>query len=154
MKKTLKLTGREKTISPIMLLMLLLATFGVKAQTCRVSCGVNSDGQRAYMEVYEYDFVSDKPEFPGGDGRLMEFINSNRNYPQAAYESGVQGRVTCSFVVNSDGAISHVKVVKSVEESLNKEAIRIFSMMPPWTPGRIEGRAVPVRVIRSIRFRK
>lgn len=127
---------------------------GAAAQTCRVNLGVNADGQRAYMEVYEYDFVSEKPSFPGGDDKFMEFINAHRQYPARAYESGVQGRVTCSFVVNSDGAVSHLRVIKSVEDSLNEEALRILALMPAWTPGRLNGIAVPVRVIRSVPFRR
>lgn len=106
------------------------------------------------MEVYEYDYVSEKPEFPGGDTQLMEFINATRNYPDKAYREGIQGRVTCSFVVNTNGRISHIKVIKSVEESLNREAVRILSCMPDWTPGRVDGKIVPVRVIRSIPFRR
>ncbi len=126
----------------------------LQAQTCRVSCGVNSQGQKSFMEVYEYDFVQEKPSFPGGDSRLLEFINSTRRYPKEAYKARVQGRVTCSFVVNTDGSISHVRVLKGVEESLNNEAVRIFSAMPSWHPGRNDNQAVPVRVIWSIPFRR
>lgn len=126
----------------------------VKAQTCRVSMGVNAEGHKTYMEVYEYDYVTEKPTFPGGDSKLMEFINENRHYPKGAYKAGIQGRVTCSFIVNANGSISHVRVLRGVEESLNKEALRVFSSMPDWMPGRIENRQVPVRVIWSIPFRK
>ena len=106
------------------------------------------------MEVYEYDYVSDKPSFPGGDWKLVEFITSTRRYPKKAYDAGIQGRVTCSFVVNANGSISHIHVIKSVEDSLNEEAVRILAAMPDWEPGRMEGRPVPVRVIRSISFLK
>lgn len=126
----------------------------VAAQTCRVSMGVNSEGHKTYMEVYEYDYVAEKPCFPGGDGKLMEYINKNRNYPREAYKAGVQGRVTCSFIVNANGSVSHVRVIKSVEESLNREAARLFTAMPDWEPGKIDGKAVPVRVIWSVPFRK
>ena len=140
------------------LLALTLAAFLLPvcaaAQTCRVALGTNADGRRAYMEVYEYDYVSKKPSFPGGDSRLVEFVNTHRHYPREAYRAGIQGRVTCSFVVNANGQISHIKVIKSVEESLNREAVRILSQMPDWNPGRIDGTPVPVRVIWSIPFRK
>lgn len=131
-----------------------LTALSSPAQTCRVSMGVTSEGHKSFMEVYEYDYVSEKPCFPGGDWKLVEFINKTRQYPKKAYDAGVQGRVTCSFVVNSNGSISHIKVLKSVEESLNQEAMRILAEMPDWEPGRIEGQAVPVRVIWSIPFRK
>lgn len=123
------------------------------AQTCRVSMG-SSNGQTNYMEVYEYDYVTEKPCFPGGDCQFIEYINSTRQYPDAAYRKGIQGRVTCSFVVNSNGSISHVTVLKSVEESLNREAVRILSSMPIWNPGKVDGHPVPVRVIRCIPFRR
>lgn len=133
---------------------LLLAADEAGAQTCRVSMGVNAEGHKTYMEVYEYDYVTEKPAFPGGDRKLMEFINENRHYPKEAYKAGIQGRVTCSFIVNANGSISHVRVLRGVEESLNKEALRVFGSMPDWMPGRIENRQVPVRVIWSIPFRK
>lgn len=124
------------------------------AQTCRISCGVRADGVKVYKEVYEYDYVSEKPCFPGGDSNLISYINEHRVYPREAYSRGVQGRVTCSFVVNADGSISQIGVLKGVEDSLNEEAVRIFSTMPRWIPGRIDGHAVPVRVIRAVPFRK
>lgn len=126
----------------------------VKAQTCRVNIGTSDSGCVNYIEVYEYDFVTDKPRFPGGDSDLMRFINHNREYPKKAYDKGIQGRVTCSFVVNTDGSISHISVIRGVEPSLNKEAIRILSLMPEWIPGRLDGKAVPTRVIWSVPFRK
>lgn len=132
----------------------ILAPAPVNAQTCRIAMGETAQGCKAYMEVYEYDYVTEKPSFPGGDWKLVEFINENRQYPKKAYEAGIQGRVTCSFVVMSNGSINHIKVLKSVEDSLNEEAIRIIASMPDWEPGRLDGRAVPVRVIRSIPFRK
>lgn len=130
------------------------AIFPVAAQTCRVNVGKNASGCTSYIEVYEYDYVTDKPTYPGGDELLIRFINDMREYPKAAYDKGIQGRVTCSFVVNVDGSISHISVLRGVEPSLNKEAIRIFSKMPEWKPGKINGQAVPTRVVRTVSFRK
>lgn len=124
------------------------------AQTFRVNIGSSQPGCANYIEVYEYDYVTDKPSFPGGDSKLMKFINSTREYPKAAYERGIQGRVTCSFVVNVDGTISHISVLRGVEPSLNKEAMRILSKMPEWIPGRLNGQTVPTRVIWSVPFRR
>ncbi|MBO4965143.1 MAG: energy transducer TonB [Muribaculaceae bacterium] len=126
----------------------------VCAQTCKIRCKKASDGKCVYMEVYEYDYVTEKPMFPGGDSHLVSFINHTRQYPEKAYKRGVTGRVTCSFIVNADGSVSHIRILKGVEPSLNREAIRIFSLMPAWIPGKIDNIAVPVRVIRSIPFRK
>lgn len=144
-----------RIISAITLYMSLVAAgLPAMAQTCRINCGRTVDGSILYKEVYEYDFVSEKPSFPGGDGRLIGFINRERRYPERAYKKGIQGRVTCSFVVNADGTVSNITILKGVEPSLNKEALRIFAAMPVWNPGKIDGRPVPVRVIWPIPFRK
>lgn len=129
-------------------------SFQAAAQTCRVSCGKNAEGHQIFKEVYEYDYVSEKPSFPGGDYLLMNFINKTRRYPSKAYKKGIQGRVTCSFVVNTDGSISNIHILKGVEQSLNEEALRIIASMPLWNPGKINGQHVPVRVIRCVPFRR
>lgn len=124
------------------------------AQRCRVNIGTNASGSAHYLEVYEYDYVSEKPTFPGGDAKLVEFINKTRQYPKEAYKKGIQGRVTCSFVVNADGTVGHISILRGVEQTLNQEAMRVISKMPEWKAGRHDGRAVPVRVIWSVPFRK
>lgn len=124
------------------------------AQTYRVRSNANAEGCHNYKEVYEYDYVSEKPVFPGGEPSLIKYIRETRQYPEEAYNRGIQGRVMCSFVINVDGTVSNVKIVKGVECTLNKEAIRIFSGMPAWTPGRMNGVAVPVRVVHAVPFRK
>lgn len=143
----------------LLLHILFMSTLGVvastaNAQTCRVNIGTTSSGTVNYIEVYEYDYVSEKPTFPGGDRNLMTFINATRNYPLDAYRKGIQGRVTCSFIVNTDGSISHISVLRGVNPSLNREAIRILSKMPEWIPGKHDGKVVPVRVVHSVPFRK
>ncbi|MBD5418494.1 MAG: energy transducer TonB [Bacteroides sp.] len=164
-KKMLKLSASSDSHNPIKCrqlliirtaIILLIFSFYIPltAQTCRVSAGVNSHGARCYMEVYEYDYVSEKPSFPGGDSKLVEFINKHREYPDKAYRDGIQGKVTCSFVIHPSGSVSHIKVLKGVEETLNQEAVRILGMMPPWVPGIMNGQPVPVRVIWSVPFRK
>ena len=130
------------------------ATQTLPAQTCRVAVGVAADGSTSYMEVYEYDYVEEKPRFPGGDCKLVSYINEHRRYPAEAYQAGVEGRVLCSFVVNTDGNISNVAVLRGVEKTLNKEAVRILSRMPNWTPGKLQGQNVPVRVVWAVPFRR
>lgn len=131
-----------------------IGTSCADAQTCRVSVGNAHDGCQTYKEVFEYDFVEEKPSFPGGHEALLDYINKNRRYPAEAYEHGIEGRVTCSFVVNSNGNISHIKVIRGCHKSLNKEAMRLLSEMPAWQPGRHQSQSVPVRVVHSIPFRK
>lgn len=133
---------------------LLLLPDIVHAQTCRVSDGFAADGSHNFREVFEYDFVDEKPRFPGGNEALMAFINKTRRYPAEAYDQGIEGRVTCSFVVNPDGNISHLKVIKGSHKSLNVEAMRILAEMPNWVPGKHRDKCVPVRVIHCIPFRK
>ena len=136
----------------------ITALFGLSSkahsQTIRVNVGVDDSGFTNYIEAFEYDYVPEKPSFPGGESKLMEFINSNRVYPAEAYAKGIEGRVTCWFIVNADGSVSNVSLLRSVNHLLNEEAIRIFSLMPHWHPGRIDGIPVPVRVVRSVRFKK
>lgn len=146
-----------KTTLPSLLstiLLLIIGISGASAQTCRVTVGSSSEGLQTFKEVFEYDFVDEKPSFPGGNEALMEYINKTRKYPAEAYERGIEGRVTCSFVVNADGNISHLKVIKGSHRSLNLEAMRILAEMPCWNPGRHAHRCVPVRVVHSIPFRK
>lgn len=106
------------------------------------------------VKVYDCENVDDQPSFPGGQCELIRFINRIRRYPATAYSEGIQGRVLVSFVVNTDGSISHVQVVRGVEESLNQEALRVVSEMPAWEPGRIADRPVPVHCMLPIPFRK
>lgn len=146
-----------KTIHYHFLLALLTSILGclsANAQTFRVNIGTTPSGCVNYMEVYEYDYVTEKPTFPGGDSQLMRFINENREYPKAAYKRGIQGRVTCSFVVNVNGSVSHISVLRGVEPTLNKEAIRVLEKMPEWKPGKLNGQVVPTRVVWSVPFRK
>lgn len=136
------------------IMLLLLGFSGARAQTCRISIGSSSDGMPAYLEVFEYDYVEVKPSFPGGHEALLDYINKNRQYPADAYEQGIEGRVTCSFVVNSNGNISNIRVIKGCHRSLNMEAMRLLAQMPDWLPGRHLSHCVPVRVVHCIPFRK
>ncbi|MDE6380875.1 MAG: energy transducer TonB [Muribaculaceae bacterium] len=136
------------------IILIILGFSNARAQTCRVSVGNSSDGVPTYREVFEYDFVEVKPSFPGGHEALLDYINKNRRYPAEAYEKGIEGRVTCSFVVNSNGAISNIRVIKGSHKSLNMEAMRLLAEMPSWLPGRHLSHSVPVRVVHCIPFRK
>jgi protein TonB len=93
------------------------------------------------------------PEFPGGQDALNRYLVRNIKYPLLAQENGIQGRVVCQFVVNSDGSIVDIAVVRGVEESLDKEAIRVIQSMPKWTPGRQGGKSVRVKYTLPIRFK-
>lgn len=100
-----------------------------------------------------YDVVEQMPSFPGGISGLRTYLNQNIRYPAEAQEICVQGRVVVSFVVEKDGHISDVTVVRSVEPSLDKEAIRVVRNMPRWTPGKQGGEPVRVRYNVPVSFR-
>lgn len=129
-----------------------MAAFNARAQMRRVMAGNNATGTTE-ITVYDYDFVDLQPRFPGGDCAMFQYINNERRYPSDAYSQRIQGRVLCSFVVNTDGSISNVTIVRGVEESLNREAMRIISEMPRWNAGKINGQTVPVYCILPIAFR-
>ncbi len=100
-----------------------------------------------------YDVVEEMPQFPGGPSALFEYISRNVQYPVVAEENGVQGRVLCSYVVEPDGSISDIKVIKSVDPSLDKEAVRVVGSMPKWIPGKQNGILVRVKYTVPVTFR-
>lgn len=96
-------------------------------------------------EAIPFQFVEEKPSFNGGDANeFSKWVNSKLQYPEIAKENGVQGRVTLQFTVNPDGSVSNVKVLRGVDSSLDKEAVRVVSMSPKWKPGKQRDRAVKV----------
>ena len=100
-----------------------------------------------------YDVVDEDARFPGGVVALLQYINRSLRYPAQAYEDGVQGRVLCSFVIEKDGRVSDVRVLRGVEPSLDDEAVRVISEMPHWSPGILQGQVVRSRYIMPIVFR-
>ena len=100
-----------------------------------------------------YDGVETMPEYPGGVSAMMSFIGKNLVYPEVSQENGIQGRVVVQFVINVDGTVSDIKVVKSVDPYLDKEAIRVVGSMPKWKPGTQEGKPVRVKYTVPINFR-
>lgn len=100
-----------------------------------------------------YDVVEQMPSFPGGISGLRTYLNQNIRYPAEAQENCVQGRVIVSFVVEKDGHISDVTVLRSVDPSLDKEAVRVIRNMPRWTPGKQGGEPVKVRYNVPVSFR-
>lgn len=100
-----------------------------------------------------YDVVEKMPEFPGGMAELMKYLNSNIKYPVEAHKAGIQGRVVVSFVVNKDGTVKDAKIVRSVDKSIDAEALRVISAMPKWLPGYQDGKAVKVRYTVPVTFR-
>lgn len=116
-------------------------------------CNPSNRAQAAYVDVYDYDFVDEQPQFPGGERGLVNFINKTREYPYKAYEAGIEGRVLCGFIINIDGSVSNIMVLKGCSPELNREAVRVISEMPKWTAGKMDNKHVPVLYVLPVVFR-
>ena len=99
-----------------------------------------------------FDVVEQMPEYPGGMQALFEYLSQNLKYPEDAKEQKIEGRVIAIFVVETDGSISNVEVVKPVFPSLDAEAVRVLSGMPKWKPGMQSGKVVRVKYTVPINF--
>lgn len=114
---------------------------------------VIADEKPKEEETKVFDVVEQMPQFPGGNAALFEYLSKHIKYPVIAEENGIQGRVIVTFVVERDGSITDVKVVKSVDPSLDKEAQRVVKGMPHWIPGKQNGAAVRVKYTVPVTFR-
>ena len=100
-----------------------------------------------------FQSVEQMPQFPGGEAALMKFLQSHINYPPMAAENNVQGRVVVQFVVDKTGKVGEVKVVRTVDKDLDKEAVRVCKSLPKFTPGRQNGQAVAVWYTLPVTFK-
>ena len=96
------------------------------------------------VEQEIFQIVEEMPSFPGGEGKLMEYVAKNIKYPQIARETGIQGRVFVGFVVEPDGSISNVKLLRGIGGGCDEEAMRVIKSLPKWKPGKQRGKAVRV----------
>lgn len=100
-----------------------------------------------------FQIVEEMPDFPGGTAKLVEYLQKNIKYPQMARESGIQGRVFVNFVVEPDGHVSNVKIMRSLGGGCDEEAMRVVKAMPKWKPGKQRGKAVRVSYILPVVFK-
>lgn len=100
-----------------------------------------------------FDIVEVMPQFPGGNSELMRYLGTNIKYPTIAAENGIQGRVVLKFVVSKDGSISNIQIVRSLDPSCDKEAIRVIKGMPKWIPGMQNGHPVAVYFTLPVLFK-
>ena len=100
-----------------------------------------------------FTIVEEMPDFPGGVAKLSEYLQKNIKYPQMARESGIQGRVFVNFVVEPDGSVSHVNVMRSLGGGCDEEAMRVVKAMPKWKPGKQRGKPVRVSYILPVNFK-
>ena len=128
--------------------MVVVAMAPEEEQPARTKTVKTEKGEELIFQV-----VEQMPEFPGGMGEAMKFLAKNMKYPVAAQQAKIEGRVIVQFVVEKDGSVSDVKVMRGVSPELDAEAIRVVSMMPKWIPGKQRGKAVAVKYTMPIMFR-
>jgi protein TonB len=131
-------------LSLAMFLMLSLFTFNANAQEDSLIYETN-DTIFDPVEIYA--------EFPGGEDSLMMFVYSNLVYPTQALKEKIEGRVVCDFVVEKDGSISDIKILRSFGYGCDEEAVRIVKLMPKWIPGKLKGEVVRVKFTLPIKFK-
>jgi protein TonB len=104
-------------------------------------------------EAQIFTVVESMPGFPGGDEARIKYLNENINYPQMARESGIQGRVFVTFVVERDGSVTDVRVLRGIGGGCDEEAVRVIKNMPKWNPGKQRGKPVRVQFNMPILFK-
>jgi periplasmic protein TonB len=132
-----------RSLLAIPIAILTLTLFSLNASAQKSETGM-TDG--AYQKV---DVM---PEFPGGDVALLKYIADNTIYPKEAKEKGIQGKVITRFMVKKDGSVSDVSVVQGVNSALDNEALRVVKTLPSFTPGKLNGKTVPVWYMIPITF--
>ncbi|HEY2720598.1 MAG TPA: energy transducer TonB, partial [Chitinophagaceae bacterium] len=120
----------------------------VGSMSAKTSSGMKPDKNG----VYEMAEVS--PAYPGGHDALENYINDNINYPQTAIDNNAGGTVEVQFVVDANGSVSNAKVIgKKLDDELDKEAVRVVSAMPKWTPGKVKGKDVKAKMVLPITYK-
>ena len=128
-----------------LLLMSLMAMLGLTTVSAQKTVVAQKNQQ-------VFDVVEQMPEYPGGIQALLDYLMESVKYPEDAEKQKIEGRVIAIFVVETDGSISNVEVVKPVFPSLDAEAVRVLSGMPKWTPGKQSGKTVRVKYTVPISF--
>jgi TonB family protein len=100
-----------------------------------------------------YQIVEEMPQYPGGEQAMMDFVSKNVVYPQEAQEKGISGRVFVSFIVEKDGSVNEVKVMRGIGGGCDEESVRVIKAMPKWKPGKMKGKPVRVSYMMPITFR-
>jgi len=133
--------------------MVAVGELDVRGNSSSSSKSHNSSAKAADLESKVFDVVEQMPTFPGGLYYLMSYLSENVQYPEDAQKQGIQGRVVVSFIIEKDGTLSDIKVVRSVNPSLDEEALRVVRNMPNWVPGKQSGKGVRVKFNVPINFK-
>ena len=138
-------------ISAVVLLVIVFAPVGANAQDKKVKKAQTHKDTTADDKVYKV--CEQMPTYEGGDAALMKYIGENLKYPEEAKERGLQGRVVVGFIIEKDGSLTDVKVLRAVDRALDAEALRVVKGMPKWIPGSQNGQHVRVKYNVPVPFR-
>ena len=138
---------------PLAIALLAMNNTTIRANVQKKVVKTTKTTKKAGANDKVYVVVEQMPSFPGGDSALLKYLFQNVKYPVSALKAQKQGRVMVCFTVEKDGAISNVKVARSVTPSLDAEAVRVIKSMPKWSPGKQGGEFVRVKYIVPVTFR-
>jgi protein TonB len=130
----------------------LLATLSVLAILFTINTTAMAQNKKTSNDKV-FEKVEDMPEFPGGEQAMMDFVSKNVVYPKEAQEKGISGRVMVSFIVEKDGSVNEVKIVRGIGGGCDEEAVRVVKAMPKWKPGKEKGKPVRVSYMMPIFFK-
>jgi protein TonB len=131
----------------------LLATLSVLAILFTINTTAMAQNKKTSNDKV-FEKVEDMPEFPGGEQAMMDFVSKNVVYPKEAQEKGISGRVMVSFIVEKDGSVNEVKIVRGIGGGCDEEAVRVVKSMPKWKPGKMKGKPVRVSYMMPIIFKR
>jgi TonB family protein len=145
-----------KTAFILFTVLMSTLVFTTSAQDKKSSDSIRKDTIRPVANTPDNDViftaVEEQPGFPGGDGARMKFLQDNLVYPKKAKRDRIQGRVFVTFVVEKDGSISNIKVLRGIGGGCDEEAVRVTRLMPKWIPGKHDGQPVRVQFNFPIKF--
>ena len=130
----------------------LLATLSVLAILFTINTTAMAQNKKTSNDKV-FEKVEDMPEFPGGEQAMMDFVGKNVQYPKEAMEKEISGRVLVGFIVEKDGSVNEVKIVRGIGGGCDEEAVRVVKVMPKWKPGKEKGKPVRVSYMMPIFFK-
>ena len=161
--KLMSMKNRQKTnpfagykyllFVPLVIALLAMNSTAMRANVQKKVVKTNKTTKKSGANDKVYVVVEQMPSFPGGDSALLKYLLANVKYPVSALKAQKQGRVMVRFTVEKDGAITNVKVARSVTPSLDAEAVRAIKSMPKWSPGKQGGEFVRVKYNVPVTFR-
>lgn len=155
MKIKIKFINRMKSISApfFVLVMLLISAFYTNQASAQITTPNNSGNSELNQQNDEiFTVVEVQPEYPGGDEARILFIRNNLHYPMEAKKAGIQGTVYVSFVIETDGSVTDIKILRGIGGGCDEEVVKMISKMPKWKPGRQRGETVRVQYNMPIKF--